>query len=179
MSWLDIIILLPLLIGLVRGLMRGLVVELTSIAAIALGYVGARMWGAVLTTWLTQQFEWPEAVCLVLAYAVLFIGIALVLHLLAKLISKLFQKISLGWLNRLFGGIFGMAKWAVIILGIILCVHRLDSQFHFMKDELKQESILYNYTTPLAEKAWNKVKAEIADLSPEYIDENTTKKEQK
>ena len=29
MSWLDILILLPLLIGLVRGLMKGLIIELS------------------------------------------------------------------------------------------------------------------------------------------------------
>ena len=41
MSWLDILILLPLLIGLVRGLMKGLIVELSSIVAIILGFMGA------------------------------------------------------------------------------------------------------------------------------------------
>ena len=93
MSWLDIIILLPLLIGLIRGLMRGLIVELTAILAIIMGFLGTKLWGASFAVWLSQQFAWPEAVCSVVAYALLFLGITLLLNIVAKLISKLFKAI--------------------------------------------------------------------------------------
>ena len=165
MSWLDILILLPLLIGLVRGLMRGLVVELTAIVAIILGAVGTKMWGAPFAIWLSQQFAWPEAVCSVVAYALLFLGITLLLNIFAKLLSKLFKAVHLGWLNRLFGAVFGVAKWAAIVLFIVLCVHRLDEQFHFFKPELKQQSTIYNYTTPLSEKVWKAVKEQVSTYS--------------
>ena len=158
--------------------MKGLVVELTSIIAVILGYVGTRLWGAMFTSWLLQQFAWPEAVCLVVAYATLFLGIALSLHIIARLISKLFQKISLGWLNRLLGGVFGVAKWAFSMLMVVLCIHRLDAQFHFIKDELKEQSLLYCHTTPLSEKLWDKVKTEIATISQEKANVNTQKNEQ-
>lgn len=165
MTWIDILILLPLLIGLVRGLMRGLVVELTSIVAIILGFVGARLWGARFSLWLIGQFEWPEAVCSVVAYALIFLGIALFLNLVARLISRLFKAISLGWLNRLLGALFGVAKWAIVVLLLVLCVHRLDDQFHFFRDDLKQQSTIYNYTTPLAEKAWAQVQSQVSSLN--------------
>ena len=120
MSWLDIIILLPLLIGLVRGLMKGLIGEVFSIAAVILGLIGAKMWSAQFASWLLLQFEWPEAICIAIAYALLFLGIALALNIVAHLLAKLFQKISLGWLNRLAGGIFGIAKWGLVIMVIVL-----------------------------------------------------------
>lgn len=164
MTWIDILILLPLLIGLVRGLMRGLVVELTAIVALILGFVGARLWGARFSLWLIRQFEWPEAVCSVVAYALIFLAIALFLNIAARLISRLFKAISLGWLNRLLGALFGVAKWAIVVLLLVLCVHRLDDQFHFFQDDLKQQSIIYNYTAPLSEKAWEQVKEQIHDL---------------
>ena len=162
MSWLDIIILLPLIIGLVRGLMRGLVMEIASIVAVVLGYVGSRLWGGIFAAWLMQQFSWPEAVCAVVAYALLFIGISLVLHIAARLLSKFFQKVSLGWLNRLMGGLFGVLKWAIIVLALVLCIHRLDEQFQFFKEELKQQSIVYTHATPIAEKMWDSAKQQIA-----------------
>lgn len=165
MSWLDIIILLPLLIGLVRGLMRGFVVELTAIIAIILGFVGTRIWGAAFAIWICQQFAWPEAICSVVSYALLFLGITLLLNVVAKLISRLFKAVNLGWLNRLFGALFGVAKWAAIVLFIVLCVHRLDDQFHFFKDDLKQQSTIYNYTTPLSEKVWKAVKEQVSTYS--------------
>lgn len=161
MSWLDIIILLPLLIGLVRGVMRGLISEVTSIMAIVLGLLGAKWWSAIVASWLIQQFAWPETVCIVVAYAVLFLGIALILNIFARLLSKLFQKIQLGWLNRLLGGIFGTAKWGIVIIVLVLCLHNLDKQFHFISPELKQQSVVYTSITPYAEKAWEEIKKQV------------------
>ena len=163
MSWLDIIILLPLLIGLVRGLMKGLVIEITSIVAIILGIVGSRLWGAMFATWLLHQFAWPESVCVVLAYALLFLGISILLHVLAKLLTKLLAKVSLGWLNRLLGGLFGTLKWGIIVLVMVLCIHQLDKQFEFIQKDLKQQSVVYMQAAPLAEKMWVEVKQQMED----------------
>lgn len=178
MSWLDIIILLPLLLGLVRGIMRGLINELTAIAAIVVGMIGTKLWGAAFSAWLIQQFAWPEAVCSVVAYALLFLGITLALNLVSRLITKLFKAAQLGWINRILGGLFGTAKWAVIVLVIVLCVHRLDDQFHFFEEELKQQSIVYNYTTPLSEQVWEKAKQEINSFTKTTLDTNSKKDEQ-
>ena len=157
MTWLDILILLPLLIGLVRGLMRGLVIEVTAIVAIVVGLLGAKLWGTNFALWLITQFAWPEVVCSVVAYALIFLAITLCLNILARLLSRLFRAIHLGWLNRLLGALFGIAKWAVIVLLIVLCVHRLDEQFHFIHDDLKQQSTIYNHTAALAQSTWDKL----------------------
>ena len=175
MSWLDIIILLPLLIGLVRGLMKGLVIEIASIVAIVLGYIGSRLWGAMFAAWLIKQFSWPETVCMVVAYALLFIGISLLLHILARAISKLFQKVSLGWLNRLLGGIFGTLKWAIIVLTLVLCVHRLDEQFQFIQPDLKEQSIIYMQAAPLSEKMWAEIKKQVENRQLLQSQEETKK----
>lgn len=161
MSWLDILILLPLLIGLVRGLMKGLIVEVSSIVAILLGFFGAKYWSAAFASWLMQQFDWSETVRIVVAYALLFAGIALGLNIVARLLSKLFQKIQLGWLNRLLGGIFGTAKWGIVIVALVLCVHNLDKQFQFIQPELREKSVVYTTITPYAEQAWEEIKAQV------------------
>lgn len=161
MSWLDILILLPLLIGLIRGLMKGLIVEISSIAAIILGFLGAKWWSAAFASWLMQQFNWSETACIVVAYALLFAGIALGLNIVARLLSKLFQKIQLGWINRLLGGVFGTAKWGIVIVALVLCVHNLDKQFQFIQPELKEKSVVYTTLTPYAEQAWEEIKVQV------------------
>lgn len=161
MSWLDILILLPLLIGLIKGLMKGVIVEVTSIVAIVLSFWGAQSWSGTFALWLMQQFEWNQTACIVVAYALLFTGIALLLNILARLLSKLFQKIQLGWLIRLLGGIFGTAKWGIVIMVFILCLHSLDKQFQFISPELKQQSVVYTKLTPYAEKAWEEIKSQV------------------
>lgn len=174
MSWLDILILLPLLIGLVRGLMKGLIVEVSSIVAILLGFFGAKYWSAAFASWLMQQFDWSETACIVVAYALLFAGIALGLNIVARLLSKLFQKIQLGWLNRILGGIFGTAKWGIVIVALVLCVHNLDKQFQFIQPELREKSVVYTTITPYAEQAWEEIKAQVeAKQGTEQEDSNS------
>ena len=170
MCWLDILILIPLVIGLIRGLFKGFIVQLISIVAIIIGHLGARIFGGHITCWLLKQFEWPEAVCSVISYIVLFIAISLTLNIIAMLITKLAKKISLGWLNRLIGGIFGIITYALITMTIVLCLHRLDQQFHFLKEEVKSESILYTYTAEYSEKFWNKTKDKVAKIQSEVSD---------
>ena len=79
MNWLDALLLLPLLIGLIRGLMRGFITELIAILAVVLGVVGARLWGARFSAWILAQTTWPAGVCDVIAYALLFLGIVLLM----------------------------------------------------------------------------------------------------
>jgi membrane protein required for colicin V production len=107
------------------------------------------------------QFNWNETVSIVLAYALLFAGIALALNIAARLLSKLFQKIQLGWLNRLLGGVFGTAKWGIVIVALVLCLHNLDKQFQFLSPELKKQSIVYTTLAPYAEQAWEEIQAQV------------------
>ena len=142
--WLDIVIALPLLIGLVRGIMRGLVKEVTAIAALVLGYLGTRLWGGALAAWVVGQFAWPKPVCNLVAYSLLFIGISLTLNILGSLLSRLMRAINLGWANRLLGAVFGAGKWALIVLVIIYLVGQVDTQWHLIPAALHESSLLYD-----------------------------------
>ena len=158
MTWLDIVILLPLLIGLVRGTMRGLITEIIAIAAVILGFIGAKIWGKVFSAWLLTQFTWPQPVCDAVAYALLFLGIAIALNIVGRLLSKLLKAIKLAWVNRLLGATFGVIKWGLIILAIVFCVNKLDEQFKFLQPELKKQSIIYPEAVKLADQALDYVK---------------------
>jgi len=142
-NWIDALIFLALGFGLIRGLMKGLVTELIAIVAVVLGVVGARLWGAAFAGWCMKQFTWPESVCTVVAYVLLFLSITVVCNILGRLLSKLLKAIHLGWANRLLGGVFGCAKWAVVVLVVVFLLDTLDQNFHFLKSDLKKSSITY------------------------------------
>jgi membrane protein required for colicin V production len=171
MSWLDIIILFPLLIGLVRGLMRGLLIEVASIAAIVAGYACSRWLGASFASWLLYASSWDEATCVVLAAATIFVVVALILHMVARMITNTFKKTAIGWMNRALGGLFGVLKWGVIVFVLVLYTHRLDDQFHFMSEELKESSVVYMYAAPLSEDIWEEVSKQIDDKQIEHLKE--------
>ena len=143
MSYLDIIILLPVIYGIIRGVMRGIVMEVFAIVGIILGIVVARIYAGDAAAWLQQVSQWDVNLLRPIAAFVIFILVALVCRLLAQLLTKLFKLISLGWINRLVGGLFGAAKWILIIAVIITCVDMLDGVLHFIQPELKQSSYLY------------------------------------
>ena len=164
MTWLDIVILLPLLVGLVRGLMKGLITELIAIAAVVLGFVGARLWGDVFSQWIVEQFTWPQPICDAVAYALLFVGIALVLNIVGRIISKLIKAIHLGFINRLLGGLFGAAKWAIVVVVLVFCVHSLDQRFHFLKKEIIAQSVVYPKAVEFATFVLSKVPTLDEDL---------------
>lgn len=143
MCWLDIIILLPLLIGLVRGLMRGLVTEFIAIVAVILGCVGAKMWGAMFSAWLLHQFTWPQSVCDIVAYVLLFLAVTILLNLCGKMLTSLLKAIHLGWMNRLAGAFFGTAKWLIIVMVLVFINDKIDSATHYMSSDLKKQSVTY------------------------------------
>ena len=143
MNYLDIIIALPIIYGIIRGVMRGIVMEVFAIVGIILGIVVARMYAGDAAVWLQQVSQWDVNLLQPIASFVIFIVVALVCNMLAKLLTKLFKMIALGWMNRLAGGLFGAAKWIIILAVIITCVDMLDGVLHFIKPELRESSILY------------------------------------
>lgn len=144
MNWLDVLILLPLLIGLVRGLMRGLISEIIAFVVVILGVLGSRFAAPSVSKCLLQWFPWPEGVCDIVAYALIFLAIAILLSIAAKLLTRLLRAIHLGWANRLFGGLFGVLKYGIIVLFAVFIMDKTDEAFHWQENEpVVKTSILY------------------------------------
>lgn len=144
MNWLDVLILLPLLIGLVRGLMRGLISEIIAFVVVILGVLGSRFAAPSVSKCLLQWFHWPEGVCDIVAYALIFLAIAILLSIAAKLLTRLLRAIHLGWANRLLGGLFGVLKYGIIVLFAVFIMDKTDEAFHWQENEpVVKTSILY------------------------------------
>lgn len=151
MSYLDIIIAIPIILGIILGVMRGLIKEVLAIVGIILGIVVARIYAGDAAAWLQQLSSWDINLLKPIAAFFIFIAVAIVCNLLARLLTKLFKLISLSWVNRLVGGLFGAAKWILIVAVIITCIDMLDGVLHFIQPELKQSSVLYPYALQLTQ----------------------------
>lgn len=153
MTWLDAILLFVLLIGLIRGCMKGIIVELTAILAVIIGIVGARMWTHDVAAWFVMQFSWNMEIARVLAGIILFVGIALALTIIGRLLTRLMKAIHLGMINRILGGLFGAIKYAIILLFVVWCTNQLDLRLHFLDANLKAQSVVYTTTVQAADRA--------------------------
>jgi membrane protein required for colicin V production len=144
MNWLDVLILLPLLVGLVRGLMRGLISEIIAFVVVILGVLGSRFLAPPFSKALLHWFEWPKGVCDIVAYVLIFLAVAVVLSIIARLLVRFLRAIHLSWANRLLGGIFGVLKYGILVLIAVFVMDKSNEVFEWQKDEeVVRTSVLY------------------------------------
>lgn len=118
MNGVDLVILIILLIGLVSGLSRGFVRCLLGLVGLVLGIVLAAVYhGAVADAIL--GFVPGDRAPAMLAFVLIFLVVIIVVGLIAAAISRALKLASLGWLDRLVGGVLGILMSA-IVAGLLL-----------------------------------------------------------
>lgn len=114
MSIFDIIVLAVMLFALVRGAITGLMKQL----GIILGVIFALLFTKLLSPFVGEFVSWITSGKTVLEgtllYAIVFVTIVLLTHLIAILIHKTTKALKIAWIDRLGGAIFSCAKYLVI-----------------------------------------------------------------
>jgi len=175
MHTLDLLIIMPITLGFVFGLFKGLVKELTSLAAIILGVYGAKLFAPLVSRFLIHTFHFSDKTAMPVSYLLLFITIALVLLLVANMLDKIFDSMSLGGLNKFLGGIFGGIKYALIVSILLNVFDSMDSRFAIIKPKTKAESICYKPMLKFAPTLWDETKKNKADEDANHSTGNDRK----
>jgi membrane protein required for colicin V production len=150
MNTFDIIIAAILLFGFIRGLMKGFFVELASLVSLIAGVYGAIHFSYFVGNFLKDKVEWEERYISIIAFAITFIAIVIVISLLGKLFTKVADFASLGILNKLLGGAFGALKLGLIVSVLLIVFDKLNSTIPFVNKENTEDSILYGPVKNLA-----------------------------
>jgi membrane protein required for colicin V production len=143
MNILDIIFLVPLLFALYRGFKKGLVHMIASLAALVLGIFGAMQLRPVFASLLDSVFHVNPEYLQVIAFAVAFLVIVLVVHLAALLVEKLVKAVALNFINRLLGMGFGIIVTAFVISMILWPINQINEEQELIKPERIEGSLLY------------------------------------
>ena len=143
MNYFDIIILLPLIYGAYKGFSAGLIIEISTLFALVLGVFLSLEYASVTERLLANFVNIPESYSYYTAFAITFILVVVIIHLLGKLLTHLINIVSLGLFNKLFGIVLGTMKAAIIVGAILFTIDALDSKFNFIPKETKSESTLY------------------------------------
>ena len=118
MAWFDYGVLsvfgLSLLLGVLRGLMR----EMISLA----GWVGAFVLATAFSGIVSAQLPHSLGPLLsgVLAFLLIFVGVLVASGLVGLVVSLLVRAAGMGFLDRLLGSVFGLARGLVIVLLAVL-----------------------------------------------------------
>jgi membrane protein required for colicin V production len=150
MNYIDFFIIIILIFGLARGFIDGFVKELASLAALILGIWGAIKFSAFTAEKLYDYFDMTGRYVGIIAFIITFIIIVIIIHFVGVIADKLVDAISLGFLNRLLGIVFGLFKTALILSVFFVILNAIDAKHAFLPKEKIEQSKFYN---PIADIA--------------------------
>ena len=143
MNYLDIIISLVLFYGLFKGFTRGLIIEAASLLSIIIGIFGALTFTPIIESLLAYFISSGKLPSSVIIFTVSLILIVLGVNFFAKNLTKFIKLVSLGGINKVLGGVFGVSKY-ILLFGILLVfVDQFSFMFEFFESNVLDESIMF------------------------------------
>jgi membrane protein required for colicin V production len=142
MGFIDIIIVILLLIGLYKGIKNGFFVEIASLVAFVIGVFLAIKFSYLVKDILSNWVNWSPETVQITAFALTIVLVIAIVHLSAALFTKIANFAFLGWVNTLFGGIFGVLK-SMLALGIFLTLVQKANVDNFLISKQKQEASVF------------------------------------
>ncbi|WP_298314518.1 CvpA family protein [uncultured Aquimarina sp.] len=166
MNYIDIILGILLLWGLIKGFSKGLFVSLASLVALVAGIYIAVHFSHLVGGYLEQYVDWGDGAMKLTAFAITFIVVVILISIAGKLLTKIADFASLGILNKLLGAAFGVLKFAFIASVVIIFVDAGNRSLNIIKQETLDSSILYSPVKKLAPMVLpNILKSERSDNS--------------
>jgi len=143
MNYLDIIISLILFYGLFKGFARGLIIEAASLLSIIIGIFGALTFTPIIESSLSfflSNDKLPSSIVIFTASLILMvIGV----NIFAKNLTKFIKLVSLGGINKVLGGVFGVSKYILLIGILLVFVDQFSFMFEFFESNILDESAMF------------------------------------
>lgn len=152
MTFLDILLLIPICWFGFLGFKNGLIYEVSTIIALVLG------------CWVAYRFSDWFALVIVgsdiarpLAMILTFAVVVVLVRLVGKAVQKIVKLTIPGAVDHIFGMLFGVGKVLVVASVILYLVQSLDRMEIIIKKETKEQSFTYKYVEPIVPHAmhWN------------------------
>ena len=130
---LDIIIIVLIAVPGLRGLYRGLLEELTALAAVILGVILANKYYYNVAPLVEQVFNDPKIVG-ILAYALVFSCVVLVVTVFGKMLRKVLSVTFAGWLDHQAGCLLGAGVGLVLSCLAYMVINHFSPQADLLRN---------------------------------------------
>ena len=147
MSFIDLIILIPLALGAIGGFRKGFILEVITLLALILAVIGGfhfLHWGMSV---LTDNFQLSGRFLPFLAFLLIFVGIIAIVNMVGQALKKIIHMAFLGGIDRVAGAVLGAIKF-VFLFSILIWVFQVFGIE--MPQHLQNDSFLYAYVVALA-----------------------------
>ncbi len=178
MNFLDIILAIPIVLLAIAGYRKGLIKELASLAALILGIYFAIYFSDVVASYLIEYFDLNQRYVFITAFILTFIGVVILVSLLGKMLDKVASLAALGIINKFLGLVFGVLKGIILMSVLIMLFDMIDSKANILKQETRDESMLYKPLSRVApqilrnienldfdDPSWEDYKKKLQDVS--------------
>ena len=150
MNWIDAAIVVILILSMVMGFINGFVKEVASLAALILGIWGAIKFSSFTAAKLYDYFDLTGKYVGIVAFIITFILIVIIIHFIGIVADKIVNAVSLGFINRLLGIVFGLLKSVLIMSVFIAVLKAVDSHRSFLPKQKIEESMFFNPISDIA-----------------------------
>ena len=143
MNYLDIILSLILFYGLFKGFTRGLIIEAASLLSIIIGILGALTFTPIIESFLSYLITDDKLPSSIILFTVSLILIVLGVNFFARNLTKFIKLVSLGGINKVLGGVFGVSKYILLISILFVFVDQFSFMFEFFESNFLEESEMF------------------------------------
>jgi membrane protein required for colicin V production len=141
----DLAFLAMLLFAIIKGLRNGLIIGIFSLIAFVVGLAAAMKLSSVVASYLHESTTISTKWLPVLSFILVFILVAALVNLGARLLEKTAEAMMLGAVNRI-GGIFFYLFLETIIFSVVLFFF---VQLKWVSDDTIASSKVYPYVQPI------------------------------
>jgi membrane protein required for colicin V production len=150
MNWIDLVIVILLGLSVITGFTNGFMKEVASLAALILGIWGAIKFSTFTAAKLYDWFDMSGRYVGIISFLITFLVIVVIIHFIGIIADKFIDTLSLGFLNRILGMVFGLLKSVLILSVFFVILNALDARRPFLPKETIEGSRFY---TPISDIA--------------------------
>jgi len=150
MNWIDATIVIILILSMVMGFINGFVKEVASLAALILGIWGAIKFSGFTAAKLYDYFDMSGQYVGLIAFIITFGIIVVVIHFIGIVADKIVTAVSLGFINRLLGIVFGLLKSVLIMSVFFVVLNVINDKRPFLPKDKIEGSVFFNPISDIA-----------------------------
>ncbi|WP_066758019.1 CvpA family protein [Crocinitomix algicola] len=144
MNYLDILLIIPIIIGAWRGFKKGFVIEVFTLLALLVGIYAGIHFSDFMAEILKEHIGIDSEYLPAIAFTVTFLMVGAMVYFSGKMIEKALKLVALGTLNKFTGLVFGVTKMIFILSAALVILESYDEKGQFIPVEFKTDSILYH-----------------------------------
>jgi membrane protein required for colicin V production len=144
-----------------RGMWRGLIAEVFGLIGWVVAFIVATRFVGVVLPYIPATWPGGTLTQWVVAFAILVIGVMLLVAVLSALLNRLTDMVGLRGVDRALGGLFGLIRGVVLVLILVVVAGLTEAPQHdFWRDSLLR---------PYAEQGIRAVKPMLPEALAAYV----------